>query len=418
MVIPAFIHCDSCQAKFKLKLQMDYSIDLYDWPIALVCPDCGNIIKCSYGKGGLSPKSLSFDPQDDDELYLVGYSSQLPISPTIFYKKMKNRSTMGTLTPFMSLYFHDEQIKMHELNMNMLIKNVLPWRNFLSDLLPIYVHGNVGAFIQKIKNIFEVDPEGLNNIEDCELRIIQQLGAIYTNLTSFNYYKSTSSRKCFAMIKFLKGAPPEFLDSIKNAVDIAMNVDEWLKEEGFDFIARIVSSIEKLAPAMLYASRNQFITPHQESLYIATIDYKEVDELYQRGSESLDHILPLIAAILNLMKWDNPDNFGNSKMKGVNSIADFAKLPMGLKLDKLSDYEEMIDYIFGSLNSHIRNGIAHRGDRYNSKTQIVSYYYDKDPTVHYDEQLLDVTFRCYLLLVKLLEAVHLYSLVKYDNLRS
>jgi len=100
-------------------------------------------------------------------------------------------------------------------------------------------------------------------------------------------------------------------------------------------------------------------------------------------------------------------------MKGQNSISDLCKLSMGAKLDKLADYAELQEFIGGCLNGQIRNGIAHNGVSYSYNTQVISYHFDqRNPDLHYDERLIDITFRCYLLLVKVLESVHILSFLR------
>jgi len=414
MVVNQYLQCEACHAKYKLKVQMDYSYGQYDWPVAIYCPDCGNIIKCTINKHGLQPESCKCDVELQDYVYLLGYSAQLPISPGIFYDYMKDIETIGTLTPFMALFESAMDIKKHESNIQALLDNIFPWRSFLTRMLPIYIHGNVDAFVNIIKIIFGVTPEGLNSIRDCELRIFQQLGSVYNNLTSFNRYKQSVAKKRFATLsQFMQNATPEVKNKIKTSVDSGLDTDAWLKTEALVFIAKMVEGIEKIFPAMLYASCGDFTLPHDSPLYIATIDYREANALYQEGAETLDHIIPLIAAIQNEINNGNPDLFQNPLMKGQNSISDLCKLSMGAKLDKLADYAELQEFIGGCLNGQIRNGIAHNGVSYSYNTQVISYHFDqRNPDLHYDERLIDITFRCYLLLVKVLESVHILSFLR------
>lgn len=354
---------------------MDYSYGRYDWPLALFCPGCGNIIKGIINKDGLQPKSLVCDEVSEAEVYVVGYSAELPISDSIFYKKMKTKATIGTLTPFLSLNAFDHNIKRHENNILRLLDGITPWRQFLKIVLPIYLHGNVSAFVNKMQSIFEVDLDWIKTIEDCDQLISQQMGAIYNALTSPNYYAKTPIKKLFAdMCDYLKNAAADDKCTIRTAVYAGVDADKWLKKEALEWVADMLENIEKLFPAMFYANNNEFTVPHQQPKYIVTIDYHEANRLYQTGSETLDHILPLVAAILNMMNNGNPDTFTNEKMKGQPSIASFAQLPMGGKQDKLVDYEDMQTFIFGSIDHRIRNGIAHPGGvQYDYQTQMISY---------------------------------------------
>lgn len=78
-------------------------------------------------------------------------------------------------------------------------------------------------------------------------------------------------------------------------------------------------------------------------------------------------------------------------MKGINGLSEFAKLPDGLKIEKLSDYGVIEKYLANCFNSHVRNGIAHGNTIFYTDTQMVEYYYKmNDNETHDDFRLIDV----------------------------
>ena len=97
-------------------------------------------------------------------------------------------------------------------------------------------------------------------------------------------------------------------------------------------------------------------------------------------------------------------------MKGIETVKEFYELPDGLKMDKLQDYPEIVNFLAGGFNTKIRNGIGHQRWSLVDDTQNVQFYYKQNNLdEHYDVQLVDL---CYLTIINLLHIMEFVLLIE------
>ena len=98
MVQGIMIQCDVCDEHFHIKYQMDETVRLYPWNLDFQCPECGDRIHLTFGAQGVNRKYTQ--EELDEEAYLIGYSSCLPITKEMYLNKMDRGGRMVFFSPF------------------------------------------------------------------------------------------------------------------------------------------------------------------------------------------------------------------------------------------------------------------------------------------------------------------------------
>ena len=147
MTIAKEIKCDACGGVYHLKLQMDDTIMLFDWPITVECASCGNVMDFKFSRldgfkrlhdGGW----LDYTEGDSLQLrmspgFLMGYSPTLPIVPSVFHVRVP--SGIGFFSPFMNFSSETgiDDFSVADCNRKSIgiIRDVLPSRGILKSLV-------------------------------------------------------------------------------------------------------------------------------------------------------------------------------------------------------------------------------------------------------------------------------------------
>lgn len=412
MTINLNIKCPYCGKAFSLKMQMDNVVYHGQLPFSIVCPDCLSELTGNYGKKGLLP--LNLIGGDDEYGTVVGYSSTLPVPEHLYLND--DWPTVGLSSVFMnlSIVYGDLSLENYSPFVNMVVENLLPVKKALSVLRNILQSSNVRAFNVAInKEYGKAHGYRIPTTEgECKVFFDNRLNDVYKLLVTDRYADVFFIPHIAILLENIKrGSANEFGDIYKSLSAI-VNFTDWQRKEAYPFIARMIGEFDKFLPILLLSQIGEYDVAHP-TLRITTINKDDVNSFYNQGVETLDHILPLYVGLTNWMMNNDVDCFQNAAAKGISGIEHFSKLPLGGKMDKTLDYPEVAEYLGPAVKTEIRNGIAHNGVQYAPRDQILSYYHKvNDPAIHYDEQLIDVALRCYLLLLHVMEMSHLLNVLK------
>ena len=168
---------------------------------------------------------------------------------------------------------------------------------------------------------------------------------------------------------------------------------------------------------MIYSVVGENNINNRGPLKIVTISHADAVTFYKSGYEVFVHGLSYIVGICNLMDSNSIDVFCNNGASGVNSLADFSKLPGGLMADKLSDRHNVMGWIGNTMNNKIRNAASHDGIEYISETQEIKCHYDpKDKSKVYKLPLIELAEMVYMQLLHIMElAILSYTIVSRSN---
>ncbi len=412
MVFRNPFRCDICGIVFNLKIQADNSLSVYnDYPISLTCPECGNVLELSYSRSkGILPRDYKAE-ENVEPKYDLYYSAFLPIPKDMHLRPSKQ---IG-LTPFMTLskYYPSEEVEDIDTKCNLFLENIYPYRSVFKDLLPIYRKGNTTAYSKKLVKVLEIDGQytPIDDIKVCRQNLLELFQNTYNNLAPEKYIKDIAFPLFDGILNIQR------IDDLKEAYQIAsqvINYNPW-QMKAFDYIGKIVSKFEKYMPSLFYLTVGDFQERHKLATNIYTIGAKEAINDYDESFNLIKEMLPLLISLTNFRITGDALLFPNKAggMKGVNGVKGFYNLPDGLKLDKLSDYPEIMHYLQGGFNSKIRNGIGHSRWNIVEGTQLIQFYYKQNNDIeHYDAQLVDI---CYLTIINFLHIVEFVLIV--ENLK-
>lgn len=422
MTICEYFKCPICGKHYTVKLQMDNTFKLYDWPIHVSCLECGNEIDLIYNSNGLQPSNLKTDEAETSITF--GYSAVLPLTRELYFKELDRGGRLAALTPFMSLssYYGRFDIapklgKWIQFMMNTLI----PCRHYIRQLLPIISHKpcNVSAYSAKLASLIEAQNYNVLKDEfDCLDSFVELHEAIYRNF-AIDSYKSTDMYKAFIFFQnYLEKEDIQQIEALEENVNQYMNIESWLWTEVFPIVADIVNEIQVLFPSMSFIIQGKFYFPTGDELFTMTVGYKKLDGWYARAFEALVHGLPFFVGLNNTVKNGNADTFVVNGQLDNRGLSNFSALPSASKINAIKQDNTLSAILVPVLNNHIRNAIQHGGDLFLSKSQTVEYHFDQnDNTKHDDYMLIDVGYMVFMQLMHLLEAIMLVSSC-YKRLRT
>lgn len=414
MTIGEYFKCPLCQETFCIKLQMDNTYKLYDWPIHISCPDCGNEMDLFFNASGLQPTGLKC--KEADECVTMGYSAVLPLTKNLYFQKLGLAGRMMASSPFMNLGMLYAKFDVTAAIGNwsrMLSHSLIPYRHYLKDLLPIVKHSplNAKAFSAKLAQLCEAaNQKPMKSDVDCIDAFVGLHYATYRNLTLDSYEASGMKQLYNQLTDYVEKADVRQIEKMHQAIEAVMDTKAWLMTEAFEIVSVIVNEIQLLLPSMFFPSIGYYVPPSGQELYTMTVGYQKLDKWYADLFEALVHILPFVVGLNNAMKNGDADVFVVNGTQRSGALADFAKLNTAGRLTAINQDAALKETYEPILNNHIRNAIQHSGVNYQVQTQIVEYHYDTTNNQEHDEfRLIDVGFMVYMQLLHLLEAIQLVA---------
>ena len=413
MVLREYVECPLCGKLYQLKIQADQNVGIFEWPISFVCKDCGEIMNYTYSPQGLRPRGVGYHPSPTDEpITTIGYSSSLPIVESMYMQDMDYQASIALFSPYISLqlgYFTLSEIHEFDLFLRTMQSDLLPYRTFISELLPVLLKGNVKAFGKKMNLLFK-EKKYLRISTPLEMydAFFEQLEKFYV-LLSPNYYINTVSKSYFyPLLDIVDKATNGETKSIKNKLDESGRISEWYKDEALPYVAESLKNVQKIIPAMIYLSAGVSNTQQRGDLKILSISCDEATAIYKEGYETLIHGLKIIVGVNNIVENGNIDTFTNPKYAYVDSITKFAELNGGKMIEQLEDYNSINAFLDSTINNKVRNAASHGkgGVKYDALTQKVKCYYDdKDQAKVYETTLIDICRLCHVQMLHIIEAI-------------
>lgn len=414
MTVGEHFKCPLCGKDYTIKMQMDNTYTLYDWPIHVSCPECGNEIDLLFNTKGLQPAELI--SKEAEKSITIGYSAVLPLKKDLYFRELSRGERMAASTPFLnfsSFYGRFDVAGPLGHWVSALMKTLIPYRHYLLQLLPIISHKpcNVKAYSARLATL--CGNSGYRILKDeneCLDSYIELHKATYMNLAIKPYQASQMKRTIDMLQDYVENADKQQIESLMGKVNSVMDKEDWLWKEVLPVVAEIVNEIQVLFPSMSFATQGNFNVPSGQELYTMTVGYKKLDGWYARCFEALVHGLPFLLGLNNAVRNGDADVFIVSGQRDARCLKDFSALNSAGRISAIRQDLEMNALLVPVLNNHIRNAIQHQGDTFQSMSQLVEYHYDTtDNTKHDDFRLIDVGFMVFMQLIHLLEAIMLFT---------
>ena len=412
MVQRIYVKCPSCGKIYQLKFQIDQNIKIYEWPISFECVDCGDNLTYKLGKSGLSPKEFMHTPSPQDPpITTIGYSSSLPIIDDLYMKDLDFTQSMTLSSLFLSLsfkspFFSFEEVRKYDVFLTRMQQGLLPYKGVLNALLPILKKGNVKAFSKKMATLFgEKKYKPFDSTLEMYDSYFELLKGIYLNIAPQRYLDDWHARFIKPLEGLINRLTVDEVRDIKVKLDASGLISKWYKDEALPFVAKTIDNIQKILPAIIYASAGIKDVAGNGDLKIVTIGCDDAMGMYKEGYEVFAHGLKILVGLNNLRENSNIDVFTNSGLSDVDTITKFAGKTAGKMIEVLEGNGAFMNYMDGSMDNKIRNAAIHSGGvYYDPITQHIECYYDAtDDSKVYETTLMSVCRLCHVLILHLIE---------------
>lgn len=412
MVQRIYVKCPSCGKIYQLKFQIDQNIKIYEWPISFECVDCGDNLTYKLVKSGLSPKEFMHTPSPQDPpITTIGYSSSLPIIDDLYMKDLDFTQSMTLSSLFLSLsfkspFFSFEEVRKYDVFLTRMQQGLLPYKGVLNALLPILKKGNVKAFSKKMATLFgEKKYKPFDSTLEMYDSYFELLKGIYLNIAPQRYLDDWHARFIKPLEGLINRLTVDEVRDIKVKLDASGLISKWYKDEALPFVAKTIDNIQKILPAIIYASAGIKDVAGNGDLKIVTIGCDDAMGMYKEGYEVFAHGLKILVGLNNLRENSNIDVFTNSGLSDVDTITKFAGKTAGKMIEVLEGNGAFMNYMDGSMDNKIRNAASHSGGvYYDPITQHIECYYDAtDDSKVYETTLMSVCRPCHVLILHLIE---------------
>ena len=412
MVQRIYVKCPSCGKIYQLKFQLDQNIKIYEWPISFECVDCGDNLTYKYGRRGLFPKEFMYMPSPQDPpITTIVYSSSLPIIDDLYMKDLDFTQSMALSSLFLSLsfkssFFSLEEVHNYDVFLTKMQYRFLPYRGMLNALLPILKKGNVEAFSKKMAILFdEKKYKPLGSALEMYDSYFELLKGVYLNIAPQRYLDDCHARFIKPLEDLINKLTVDEVQDIKVKLDASGLISKWYKDEALPFVAKSIDDIQKILPAMIYASAGIKDVAGNGDLKIVTIGCDDAMGMYKEGYEVFAHGLKILVGLNNLRENRNIDVFTNSGLSDVDTITKFAGKAAGKMIEVLEGNGAFMGYMDGSMNNKIRNAASHSGGvDYDPITQHIDCHYDAtNDSKIYETTLMSICRLCHVLILHLIE---------------
>lgn len=416
MVQRRYVECPICGKIYQIKIQIDQNIRFFNWPISFECIDCGENMDYTFGKNGLIPKECDFRPNPSDlPITTIGYSSSLPITDSLYIKDLDYSESLVCFSPYFNLTqqgsFQIEEIQRFDSFLLNIQNNLLPYKDVLKKLLPIFKKGKLDSFSKKMAIVFNINKyQKLNSTKEMYDVYFELIEKAYINLATPHYINHSYKNFIKPFEDYLDGISAAEVKVIKEKLDESGIISTWYKNEALPYIAEMVSNVQYFIPAMIYSIVGVSDVGQRGDLKIVTISHKKATEIYSKGFETYAHALKIVVGLNNIIDNGSIDVFTNPKVGGVDTITKFANKSGGKMLEHVEDYTTIYDYLDGAMNNKVRNAASHgdSGIEYDPLTQKIKCYYDdSDKDKHYDTTLMTICRMCYIQLLHIMESTFL-----------
>ena len=333
--------CLNCNSEIKGKLIVDYENTRWDLEL-----ERGEMIFS--------------DTSEAD--YYVEFSDTLPTSPP-------SSEQLSNILPSMRFVEDDNFFELKYIKDSRLFAQQSEW-DTLKDLVKAYKTLNKNIISKLSYNLVKhVDP-------DINSKLEEDLDYHMTFSFTLNYFLHpwvySSSYKEFAEWTSNFYFNEDRLSNT-NIINFATEIlsDSETKQISDDFCDLIIRFID-VRDFLLLANALDIET----ETYVSVTDFTTLKNFYTDCFEFVGRNGHIIFRLQNLFERGDQDLVPDGCPRNVNSANDFQRLDNGKKIDviNLSNEETLKDLFSNSFNHRLRNGINHFKSKFNTESQIISYY--------------------------------------------
>lgn len=387
MTISTIVECAVCHSKYNFKILCDNVMNHSEMPIRIGCHNCGNLMS-----GSISMRQFKLEGasilNEQSSLMLpypcVGISLELPIVKECYFQTGMIVNNV-LLVP---TYVGQEPFERHSRKMRALESYYYPKFAELNTLFNIKNGGNYDVFNQYVKEHFIRDEADVADTPNkMRLGFVNLYDQLFKHIRSHSYttqFCNTYLDKLMVEVRGLTSQERTDINSlIASYMDIERDYDEAIK-----VLLNFWNRRSHFYPVMLLLETGSFIKEFAGDLYLSTVDYEEIKELYANLFELLSRFSMYMVALENKQLRGDFNLLSDGK-----PLLTYCSKTNGKKSEFIKASSTLSGYYLRTLDNKIRNGIDHAKTTSDGRTQIISYYPNiKDPQDKREIALIDFTY--------------------------
>lgn len=387
MTISTIVECAVCSSKYNFKVLCDHVMNHREMPIRIGCHNCGNLMSGTILKNQFNLNRANILQEQSSLLRpypCVGISLELPIVKECYFQKGMIVNNV-LLVPFC---VGQEATERHGQKMKTIEGVYYPKFEELNILYNIKNSGNFNVFNQYAKEHFERDESEVTDTPNkMRLGFVNLYKQLFKHIRSHSYTTQFCNTYLDKLMVEVRGLSSQERTDINTLIASYMDVERDY-DEAIKVLLNFWNKRAHFYPVMLLLETGNFTKEYAGDLYLSTVDYEEIKELYANLFELLSRFSIYMVALENKQLRGDFDLLSNGKQ-----LSTYCKMTNGNKSEFIDASSTLGGYYLRTLDNKIRNGIDHAKTFYDNKTQIISYYPNiKDPQDKREIALIDFAY--------------------------
>jgi hypothetical protein len=383
-------------------------------PLSFACPHCTSLINLTLtiGKG----VKISGASQDEGKQYGLFDGRNPFIDLHLDFPVWFNPYVPG-MTPFMvamNKILSDNKGENGRLLMQFHNQRINQLNNFhekseqIRTIVNLYSGRNKQLFKKRVEQFLNTELGESIKPEDVNAALYKFISTVFLPFINIDEVRDLVNGLNVVLndLATKKGfAFNSFMDNI-----IQTNFLNTIQKDCLDLYPEIYSAELPLRPA-LFLDLVEGYERNKIAARVSTADFKTFKDLYKDIAEVFGRQLILVAGINNIIHRDDFNSFSKPENgNALSSLDKFADKTLSDKFKYLDDSWYLVDN--KTVDTKIRNAIAHFTAEYNEVTQIITYFPEKDGVKQERGETMFFLDFMRMLLSLFREVHHLHHLIK------
>lgn len=314
----------------------------------------------------------------------VGISLELPIVKECYFQTGMIVNNVLLVPNYVGL----EAVDRHSRKMRAFESVYYPKFAELNTLYNIKNSGNYGVFNQYAKEHFDRDETEISDTPN-KMRwgFVNLYEQLFKQIRSHSYTTLFCNAYLDKLMAEVRGLTSQERSDINTLIATYMDIERDY-DEAIKVLLNFWNKRAHFYPVMLLLETGDFTKEYAGDLYLSTVDYEEIKELYANLFELLSRFSMYMVALENKQLRGDFNTLSDGK-----PLSTYCSKTNGKKSEFIDTSSTLIGYYQRTLDNKIRNGIDHAKTSCDGRTQIISYYPNiKDPQDKREIALIDFAY--------------------------
>lgn len=387
MTISTIVECAVCHSKYNFKVLCDHVMNHREMPIRIGCHNCGNLMSGSISMSQFKLEGANILKEQSSLMQpypCVGISLELPIVKECYFQTGMIVNNV-LLVP---ICLGQEPVERHSRKMRALESVYYPKFEELNTLYNIKNSGNFDVFNQYAKEHFNRDETEVTDTPNkMRLVFVNLYEQLFRHIRSHAYTTQFCNAYLDKLLAEVSGLTKQERTDINTLIASYMDVERDY-DEAIKVLLNFWNKRAHFYPVMLLLETGSFTNEYAGDLFLSTVEYEEIKELYANLFELLSRFSMYMVALENKQLRGNYYLLSDGK-----PLSTYCSKTNGKKSEFIDASSTLSGYYLRTLDNKIRNGIDHAKTSCDGRSQIISYYPNiKDPQDKREIALIDFAY--------------------------